>query len=354
MVDWRDADALPGWGALARNAVEPNPFLEDWYLLPALRAMGAGHVRLLCLEVEGALAGLMPLATSRRYYGRPLPHLAAWTHPNAFLGAPLVVRGMEPAFWQALLAHTDARAGMGLFLHLAQMPLAGGLADALRDVLTQQRRPHGVVWREERAALASNLSPEAYLETSMSGKKRKELRRQHARLSELGVPTVERSRDDRGLTDWTEDFLKLERAGWKGGAGSALASAPHTQTLFRQALQGAARAGRLERLALRLDGQPIAMLANFLTPPMAFSYKTTFDESFARFSPGVLLQRDNLAMLNDPAIAMTDSCASADHPMIDHIWRERRAVGHVSIGIGGAVRRGLFGQVLRRERQVEW
>jgi hypothetical protein len=93
------------------------------------------------------------------------------------------------------------------------------------------------------------------------------------------------------------------------------------------------------------------MLANFLTPPMAFSY-TTFEASPA--SPGVLLQRDNLAMLNDPAIAMTDSCASADHPMIDHIWRERRAVGHVSIGIGGAVRRGLFGQVLRRERQVEW
>jgi hypothetical protein len=149
VVDWRDADALPGWDALARNAVEPNPFLEDWYLLPALRAMGAGHVQLLCLEVEGALAGLMPLAASRRYYGRPLPHLAAWTHPNAFFGAPLVVRGMEPAFWQALLAYADARAGMGLFLHLAQMPLAGGLADALRDVLTQQRRPHGVVWREE-------------------------------------------------------------------------------------------------------------------------------------------------------------------------------------------------------------
>jgi hypothetical protein len=223
VVDWRDADALPGWDALARNAVEPNPFLEDWYL-PALRAMGAGHVQLLCLEVEGALAGLMPLAASRRYYGRPLPHLAAWTHPNAFFGAPLVVRGMEPAFWQALLAYADARAGMGLFLHLAQMPLAGGLADALRDVLTQQRRPHGVVWREERAALAS-ISPEAYLETSMSGKKRKELRRQHARLSELGVPTVERSRDDRGLTDWTEDFLKLERAGWKGGSGQRAAHA---------------------------------------------------------------------------------------------------------------------------------
>lgn len=335
-------------------AGEPNPFLERWYLLPALSAMGASDVRLLCFRVEGALAGLMPLTASRRYYGRPLPHLAAWTHPNAFLGAPLVARGMERAFWQALLAHADAGAGSGLFLHLAQIPLAGRLTDALRDVLARQKRPHGLVWREERAALASDLSPEAYLETAMSGKKRKELRRQHTRLSELGALTMERLRDDRGLADWIEDFLKLEQAGWKGAAGSALACASGTADLFRQALQGAAQAGRLERLALRLDGRPIAMLASFLTPPMAFSYKTAFDEHFARFSPGVLLQRDNLAILTDPAIAMTDSCASADHPMIDHIWRERRAVGHVSIGIGGAVRRGLFGQVLKRERQVEW
>lgn len=358
VVDWRHADALPGWDAgwddLARTAGEPNPFLERWYLLPALRAMGAGDVRLLCFEVKDVLAGLMPVVASRRYYGRPLPHLAAWTHPNAFLGVPLVARGMERAFWQALLAHVDARTGMGLFLHLAQIPLSGPMADALRDVLARQGRLHGLVWREERAALATDLSPDAYLEASMSGKKRKELRRQHARLSELGTLTTERLRDGGGLADWIEDFLTLEQAGWKGGAGSALACTPATTALFREALQGAAQAGRLERLALRLDGRPIAMLASFLTPPMGFSYKTAFDESFARFSPGVLLQRDNLAILTDPAIAMTDSCASADHPMIDHIWRERRAVGHVSIAIGGGIRRALFGQVLKREQQVEW
>ena len=37
-----------------------------------------------------------------------------------------------------------------------------------------------------------------------------------------------------------------------------------------------------------------------LTPPGAFSYKTAFDERYARFSPGVLLQRENLAMLERP------------------------------------------------------
>jgi hypothetical protein len=32
------------------------------------------------------------------------------------------------------------------------------------------------------------------------------------------------------------------------------------------------------------------------------------------------------ALLDDPMIARADSCAPADHPMIDHIWRERLAL----------------------------
>ena len=347
-------EQIARWQALALRASEPNPFHESWYLLPALRALAPRRVRLLCFEVGGELAGLMPLVAARSYYGRPLPHLAGWTHPNSFLGAPLVARGMERAFWQALLAHADAHAGWGLFLHLADLPLSGGLAQALRDVLAEQGRRHGVVWREERAALASPLSPEAYLEASLSGKKRKELRRQHARLAELGTLEVVRQRDEADLALWIEAFLRLEAAGWKGGAGSALACSPATASLFREALTGAGAAGRLERLAPRLDGVPVAMLASFRCPPLAFSYKTAFDESLSRFSPGVLLQRENLAMLTDRHIGLTDSCASADHPMIDHIWRERRAVGRVSIAIGGALRRAVFAQVLRRERQVVW
>ncbi len=114
-------------------------------------------------------------------------------------------------------------------------------------------------------------------------------------------------------------------------------------------MAGAAAQGVLERLALTLDGRPIAMLANFHTPPGAFSYKTAFDESFARFSPGVLLQCENLLILDRPEIAWTDSCASADHPMIDHIWRERRVVGRLSIAIGGKLRRAVFKRLLKVE-----
>ena len=120
----------------------------------------------------------------------------------------------------------------------------------------------------------------------MRGKKRKELRRQHARLSEEGKLKLDRFADDRCLATWIDHFLALEASGWKGAAGSALAAHDATTGLFRDALRGAAQRGRLERLSLTLDGRPVAMLANFITPPGAFSYKTAFDERFARFSPG--------------------------------------------------------------------
>jgi len=350
-VPWRSmAEATPAWDALALCAAEPNPFYESWYLMPALAAFDpAGDIALLRFEAGGELAGLMPVVRPRRYYGRYVPHLASWLHANCFLGAPLAAAGLERPFWRALLAWADRHAGGSLFLHLRHLPIGGPLHQALNDVLAEQDRQAALVHREERALLASDEPPEAYFEAALSGKKRKELRRQFARLSELGEIRIERSTDAEGLNAWIEAFLALELAGWKGLAGSALAAQPATAHLFRQSLHGAALRGRLERLTLSLDGTPIAMLATFLTPPGAFSFKTAFDERYARYSPGVLLQRENLAILSRDDIAWSDSCAAADHPMIDHIWRERRAIGRFSIAIGGPLRRAAFGVLVRAE-----
>jgi CelD/BcsL family acetyltransferase involved in cellulose biosynthesis len=304
---------------------------------------------LLRFEVDGEWLGLLPIRRERRYYGRPIPHLGNWVHPNCFLGAPLVAQGMERDFWRVLLAWADAKPGLALFLHLSHFPLGSALDTGLRDVLAEQQRHEALVHHEERALLSSDLSPDDYWQEALNGKKRKELRRQHSRLAELGTLAVERRDDDVGIAVWTENFLALEAAGWKGRAGSALAARPSTAALFSDALAGAAPRGRLERLSLTLDGEPIAMLASFLTPPYGFSYKTCFDEAYARFSPGVLLQRENLAMLERDDIVACDSCAAADHPMIDHIWRERRAIGRLSIAIGGPLRRALFGALARAE-----
>ncbi len=233
----------------------------------------------------------------------------------------------------------------------AELALRHGSADAAHDLHCGRCGSllYSVVLREERALLTGDASPEAYLEASLSGKKRKELRRQQRRLGEEGELVVERQADALGVPEWVQEFLALEARGWKGAAGSALASDARTADLFEDALAGAARHGRLERLALRLGGKPIAMLATFLCPPGACSYKTAFDEDYARFSPGVLLQIENLAALTNPEIAWVDSCAAQDHPMIDHFWRDQRAVAGHSLAIGGPLRRGLFSILSRIE-----
>jgi CelD/BcsL family acetyltransferase involved in cellulose biosynthesis len=353
VLDWPCCGApsiVARWDELARVASEPNPFIESWYLLPALRALDPDEtVRIILLECGDELVGLLPLANQKRYYRRPIPHLAGWTHPNAFLGTPLIAAGHELAFWRELLAWADRNAGNALFLHLSELGLDGPVFKALTKVIAEQDRTGAIVHREERALLASTDSPETYFAASLSGKKRKELRRQHNRLGEHGVVAFERLHDDHGLAEWTDTFLELESGGWKGEAGSALALADTTANLFRSALAGAAVQGCLERLTLTLDGKPIAMLATFLCAPGAFSFKTAFDESFSKFSPGVLLQCENLMILDRADIAWTDSCASADHPMIDHIWRERRTVAKISVAIGGGLRRKAFGMIARAE-----
>lgn len=341
--DYRNPAFLAAWERLVARAAEPNPFFEPWYLLPSLEQWGkADGVRIKAWYHQNRLCGLLPVARPARYYGHPLTHAAGWLHANAFCGVPLVAAGHEEAFWRDLLAHFDRRPARALFLHLPLLPAGGPLDEALERVLAASPRPHYIAAREARAMLAGETTAAAYLEGAMSAKKRKELRRQHNRLAEEGALAFERVEDDTGVTAWTAEFLALEAAGWKGKAGSALASSPDTRVMFEQALAGAAAAGRLERLALRLDGRAIAMLANFVTPPGAYSYKTAFDEAYARFSPGMLLQLENLALLERAGFGWADSCAVEGHPMIERLWRGQRRMVSRNIAIGGPLRRALF------------
>jgi CelD/BcsL family acetyltransferase involved in cellulose biosynthesis len=350
VTPWRGFDDRAGWDALAASAAEPNPFAERWCLEAGLEAFDRKDaVQLATLRVDGELVALLPLARTLHYERYPFPTIGNWLHANAFCGAPLVVEGHEHALWRELFAWADRHAGLALFLHLKALPADGPLYAALRDVCAFEGRPAAVVHRTDRALLASDLTPQAYFDASMSGKKRKELRRQHARLAEQGALAFERLTGDERLDEWSAAFLALEQTGWKGAEGSALACEPAKAGFFAQALRGAAVHDRLERLSLTLDGNPIAMLANFITPPGAYSFKTTYDERFARFSPGVLLQRENLDLLARPGIAWTDSCAAADHPMIERIWREKRRIVRVSIAIGGPLRRAAATAIFAAE-----
>ncbi|MEP0392172.1 MAG: GNAT family N-acetyltransferase [Erythrobacter sp.] len=331
---------LDAWKKLAARAAEPNPFFGQWFAGPSLEQFAIGEDYTIAAYWNGGeLAGVLPLVRSSDYYGHPLPHMSSWLHDNAFNGAPLVAKGCEEGFWTALFQCLDSAPGPALFLHLPALPERGALNTALALTLERVRRPAAIVERKERAMLASSLTAQEYLEASMTQKRRKELRRLRKRLSELGDLTFERLEGNERLEPWIEQFLTLEAAGWKGVAGSALKSNAASYAFFADTMYGAAQARSLERLALRLDGKPIAMLVNFITAPGAYSFKTAFDEDYARFSPGLLLQIENLAMLSREDIEWTDSCAVQGHSMIERIWCEKREFISRNIAIGGSIRR---------------
>lgn len=341
-----DEALIPSWQKLTRNAAEPNIFYESWMLEPAFKYFSTHpelHLFLFWAGVplKSDLLGLLPVGPCHQFGRWPVPFVQNWTHHNSFLGTPLVRSGFENQFWTALFKELDAKNWPG-FLHIRGLTVSGSIDQALRSVCARQKRRCDLVHSEARALLQSHLDAESYYAATVRGKKRKELRRQSKRLGEMGDLQFTHHNDDSDLNSWIDDFLNLERRGWKGQNGSALDCADDTRRFFREALFGATSSGQLERHDLRLDGKPLAMLVNFLSSRGSFSFKTAFDEDYARFSPGVLLQLENLKILERQDIDWMDSCAAEDHPMIDSLWSGRRHIGRFSIELKGLSRTAMF------------
>ena len=339
------------WDDLAHHASEPNAFAERWCVAPALQLLDPLRTaRLIAVDSGGELIGLIALTTTTRYGPLPLCHLTNWAHPNHFHGAPLVRAGHELPFWQALLGWCDSDPSGGVLLQLQRLTEHGPLHRALVEAVTLRGQTHtDPVHSEARALLQSTLSPADYWDAAVRPKKRKELRRQTARLTETGALDQRHWQTGENLAPWLDAFLNLEAQGWKGQAGSALASNPATQAWARTIITGAAAANRLDMRMLVQNGAPLAIVINFLCPPGGFAFKTAYAEALARFSPGVLLQQANLGLLDHPGLVWIDSCAAPGHPMIDSIWRERRTLVWVNAAIGSRSQRLKYAALTRAE-----
>lgn len=321
---------VSAWEDLAADALDPNPFYEPWMLLPALEAFGRGarlQFVLAYAERRGApplLCGFFPLERISSYRGLPVRHVRLWRYRHCFLGTPLVRRGYAS---QCL---------RGLAEWLAQDP-RGAAAIEWREVtgdgrffaaLTAALDDHGASafrsYRRERAMLCRLASGETYLERALPRASRGEFRRLERRLGD-GAPIAYRMLENAAEAPrWIDDFLALEAAGWKGRAGSALAC--HEGGLFfRRVAREAASRERLMMLALVRGERPIAMKCNFLAREGSFAFKIAYDESLAKFSPGALLELENIrAFHRMPALQWMDSCAEPEHFMVNRFWLDRR------------------------------
>jgi CelD/BcsL family acetyltransferase involved in cellulose biosynthesis len=337
---------LPVWEELAAAAIEANVFYEPWLLIPALRAFGAGRdwrVALIfgpdpaCATGPALLCGLFPLIRERRHKGLPVSALTLWKDEFCALCTPLVrathARETLATFLDWL--RTD-EAGCGL-MEFRLISGEGPFHQSLVECLNAASALFVVDDRHPRAMFRPAATADDYLRAALSGRRRKELRRLAGQLADCGqVEVAELSATDE-VDEWITAFLELEAEGWKGRDGGAIALDGAEREFFRAVIRNAFARERVELLALKVDGQPVAMKINLLAAPGAFAWKIAFDESYARCSPGLLLEVENIRRLHRKAQPeWMDSCAVPQHFMINRLWPGRRMIETVVISTGRA------------------
>ena len=335
-IEWKSlgelADARDAWRDLVGRALEPNVFYDPAFALPAAPVFGdPGAVAV--WSKSGRLIGLFPARIERRY---GLMHtLTGWTHPYAPFGVPLVDRDEGDAAITGFLDHVEGVEKTPVMLPL--IAAEGPFAAALSRVLLRRGGAIETYGAHARALLAPDSARKTYLDRALSPKKLKELRRQRRRLLEHGLLKLTTAREPDTIVPALSDYLRLEAAGWKGRAGTAARRHAAILNFVHEAVTALAAEGgaRVDRLIQ--DERTLAATITLRAGETAWLWKIAYNEAARRASPGVQLTLDvTESILADTTIARVDSCATADHPMIDHLWRERLALADLLIAPSAA------------------
>jgi hypothetical protein len=336
------------WEKLAAAAIEPNAFYEPWMLLPARSVFGAGKNLGLalvfapnpaCDHGPPRLCGVFPLEIQNRYQGLhrslPVKTLGLWKHKYCYLCTPLLSAECAGDTLQTFFDWLDSGSHGCALMEFNFIAGDGPFHHLLTDLLHKTAKLTFTSECYTRALFQPASNADAYLRQALSGKHRKALRRQERRLMEIGRLTCDSL--DATAAQWIEELMQLEARGWKGRENTALASNRSEQAYFKTIAAEAFRRGQLMMLALRLDGRAIAGKCNFVAGPGSFAFKIAYDETYGRYSPGQLLEVENIRLAhNHPHIEWMDSCADPFHIMIDSIWPARRTIRTVAVSTGQA------------------
>lgn len=318
------------WADLCTRTLEPNVFLEPAFVLPLIQHTEGGRRPEFLLVWEdsgstafGRLVGLLPVAPRHWLSGM----VNGFHHKQSTLGTPLLDRQRGEDAFDAMLDWLGAQGPRSPALLLTKL-VKGGAFHTMAAHLCQATDRRVLVLEEHERAVLRRLPPgDGKVTCLTSAKRRKELGRQRRRLEERGQKVYTSARTPGDIAVAAERFLALEHNGWKGDRGTALLADPTLATFTRSMSRLMAHEGKCRIDAIEIDGVPVAMGIVLSVGDRAHFWKTTFHEAFAPLSPGVQFTLDlTQVQLSDPDIALTDSCATPNHPMINRLWPDRIAI----------------------------
>ncbi|MBL8574347.1 MAG: GNAT family N-acetyltransferase [Hyphomicrobiaceae bacterium] len=323
-VERVDATAYAGWHVefedLAARAAWPNPFMAPAAIAGhAARAEADDLVVLTARRGDRRLVGVWVLRRSRSLW-----HLGAEVL-EAPLDAtfeptsePVLDRRQAGATLAALLDFVRDEPGLPRVIVAPAWPRD---LDRLLDARTSITV--GECWTRALLAPAAPIAADAYLASSL-GKGLKRRRKSRQQLAGDGEATYRSLRGQDALAGF-ERFVALEATGWKGRAGTALAQDGETLARMRARIAALAARDKVAVDLLSVGKRDVAAGVLIEAGDSCLFWKTAYDETLARFAPGVLLDIDitHRLLAQSPPMRMDSGMQEFSDPD-GLIWRERR------------------------------
>jgi CelD/BcsL family acetyltransferase involved in cellulose biosynthesis len=338
---------LARWSECAACSLEPNPFFEPGWLLPALEYLNESPTTMLVLaEHKGAVQACVPIVeitADQSRTGGQGRHSALETRvaPTAVtLGTPLVTAegGCEAlACVMTEIGREAERRGASLVI-MEWVGYGGPTARLLRELAVETKHllVEFDVW--ERGFLRRQAGDgECYWLRGIGKNRRRTIRQHYLHLNAaLGTSPSLRMRTDGAAVD---SFLRLEASGWKGHQPGGLAFRREAATTkFFEAVCGRyIDDGRMWFLSLEGGGAPIAMICCVRAGEGVFAYRTAYDEDLARFGPGVEVFLAAMEHFDRETDALWfDTCSARDNQHLLGLFPDRRAMATVMFRVPGS------------------
>ncbi|NVD43123.1 GNAT family N-acetyltransferase [Ensifer sp. HO-A22] len=324
---------------LSNRALEPNVFFTGRFLAPAMPRLEERVIRLAIIrdnnERRSRMRFLMPFSIEKPGFSIGAPIIRAWSNPFGPLGVPLLdAEDAAETIDNLFEALTNPSASLPPVLVLPDVRLKGKFAQLARAVAIGRNLPLTVTDTFSRPMLESLLDGPTYLKKAISPAHFRELRRQWNQLEKLGKLAYSVARQPSEIRIRMEEFLALEASGWKGRERSAMVLDRFRAAFAREAITNLSEADSVRIHTLDLDGKAIASMVVFLMSGEAYTWKTAYNEHYAKYSPGKLLLAELTEWhLDDANIARSDSCAVPDHPIMSRFWQQREEMGTLVIGL---------------------
>jgi CelD/BcsL family acetyltransferase involved in cellulose biosynthesis len=326
-------DAIPDDALALEHAPVANPHALPIALRVARDNAAVGRF-LTCRDAADTLIGLWPFSTTRfapgiRILRSPLVPLYDLS------GNPLIAADRAVEVLRALVLELKQTSPERVVM-LRNLQAEGPVWDALLTL-----RESGLVSLQpleqwQRAILDRSAATTAhdYITQSLSAGNRKHLRRKRKALEEQSLLSLIIHDHPDSISRTFDRFLDIEASGWKGRNGSALKQKPYDARYVLTVLRAMSGVDRAFIAELRMGETPIASGLFLRCGAEAFFWKTTYDETFASHSPGVIFDMILTQWFYDqPWFQRLDTGIDDSVDPARLIWKQRRPMANVIISL---------------------